>query len=441
MVGGMRLARMLRSILGWIVAAVAFVPWTLSTAHCQDAPIANPLSEPPFKAALAGIDAEWNLSFRTENKVRVLPLSDLACWGRFTEMESGPQIVLIDGSIIRADLLKLDEQSLHIGDASGLSRVLWDQASLRRSAVHGLLLQPPAGPPQRDALLAALLAHKGIGDQLLLLNDESIAGRLVAAPLSGQLTPVENTLQNEQFQIVPDRASEPVAISASKVIGLVFGKTSSRKPPAKTAAWLGFRDGSLVLAERVEIAGDEVRVHLAAGPILESPLAARDGSDATFFRELTRIEALGPRIAWLADQKPLGYKHIPFLSQTWNYGAGANARGERLRAGGALFRTGLGMYPASRLAYDVAGFRRFQADVAIDDAAAQRGSVIFKVVLQDAQGTWSTAFESQIVRGGDEPLPVNVDLKGAQRMALIVEFADRGDELDFADWLDARLIK
>ena len=30
---------------------------------------------------------------------------------------------------------------------------------------------------------------------------------------------------------------------------------------------------------------------------------------------------------------------------------------------------------------------------------------------------------------------------GAEMITLTVDFADRGDELDHADWLDARLIK
>ena len=67
--------------------------------------------------------------------------------------------------------------------------------------------------------------------------------------------------------------------------------------------------------------------------------------------------------------------------------------------------------------------------------------MIFKVLLQDGAGQWSPAYESPIIRGADAPTPVSIDLKGAARLALIVEFADRGDELDHANWLNARLIK
>jgi hypothetical protein len=38
-------------------------------------------------------------------------------------------------------------------------------------------------------------------------------------------------------------------------------------------------------------------------------------------------------------------------------------------------------------------------------------------------------------------LPISVDVSQAQALALIVDFADRGDVLDRAAWLDARLTK
>jgi NPCBM/NEW2 domain len=36
-------------------------------------------------------------------------------------------------------------------------------------------------------------------------------------------------------------------------------------------------------------------------------------------------------------------------------------------------------------------------------------------------------------------VPISVDLAGAKRLELIVEYADHADVLDCADWLDARL--
>ena len=59
---------------------------------------------------------------------------------------------------------------------------------------------------------------------------------------------------------------------------------------------------------------------------------------------------------------------------------------------------------------------------------------------REPAGSWVLAYQSPIVRGGQPPLPISVDVSGAQRLALIVGFADRGDQLDYANWLNARLI-
>jgi hypothetical protein len=62
-------------------------------------------------------------------------------------------------------------------------------------------------------------------------------------------------------------------------------------------------------------------------------------------------------------------------------------------------------------------------------------------VFVDRSGSWSSEYESPIVRGGDVPRTCVVDVTGASRMALVVDYADRADELDHANWLDARLIR
>jgi hypothetical protein len=55
-------------------------------------------------------------------------------------------------------------------------------------------------------------------------------------------------------------------------------------------------------------------------------------------------------------------------------------------------------------------------------------------------GKLSEAYKSGIVCGGDAPKRVWVDVAGAQGITLVVDYAERGDKMDRADWLDARLI-
>jgi hypothetical protein len=98
------------------------------------------------------------------------------------------------------------------------------------------------------------------------------------------------------------------------------------------------------------------------------------------------------------------------------------------------------MHSASRLTYPLGGkYKRFDAAVAIDDSAEKHGSVTFAVyVIRD--GKLQEAYKSGIVRGGEAPRPVSVDVSGAESLTLVVDYADRGDEMDRANWLDARVL-
>ena len=78
---------------------------------------------------------------------------------------------------------------------------------------------------------------------------------------------------------------------------------------------------------------------------------------------------------------------------------------------------------------------RFCADLGIDDSTAGQGSVQFHVLVDGQE-----KFTSKTIRGGDAPVPVSIDLTGVKRLELLVDYADRGDVLDHADWLNARLI-
>ena len=79
--------------------------------------------------------------------------------------------------------------------------------------------------------------------------------------------------------------------------------------------------------------------------------------------------------------------------------------------------------------------RRFAALVGIDDSTAGGGSVVFRVLVNGQE-----RFASRTIRGGDAPVPVSVDLTGAKKLELIVDYADHADVLDHADWLDARIV-
>jgi hypothetical protein len=194
---------------------------------------------------------------------------------------------------------------------------------------------------------------------------------------------------------------------------------------------VGLRDGSLVYADAVRGDAKDLAVELSNGVNLSG------GSVA----DVVALQSLAGRFVYLSDLEPAAYRHVPYLDIEWPYERDRNVVDGPLIVGGQRYLKGLGMHSAARLTYRLDGtYRRFDATVALDDSAEERGSVTFGVYVSRG-GQWQEAYQSGVVRGGDAPQSVSVDLRGAEGLTLTVDYADRGDELDRADWLDARFIK
>jgi hypothetical protein len=194
---------------------------------------------------------------------------------------------------------------------------------------------------------------------------------------------------------------------------------------------IGLGDGSMVYADEVVASENELKLKIGE----EIAFAGGSVSDVVF------LQSLGERVVYLSELEAAEYRHVPYLEVGWPLARDRNVLSGPLLVGGTRYLKGLGMHSAGRASYRLDGkYQRFEAAVAIDDAADGRGSVTFAVyVLRD--GKLSEAYKSGIVRGGDAPQRASVDVAGAQGITLVVDYAERGDEMDRADWLDARLIK
>lgn len=432
--------RNLGRLPAFLVFGVLLLAACLSCVAQEEAALARPVTGPPFSGKLAGIDAEWNISLAAEGKERVLPLANLALWGSYRDTSAGPQILLADGSILVADVLELGAENVTLGDASGLARVLWNESAIPLRQLTAVLYQPSADPLERDKQLEALRGGERKEDHVWLTGGEVISGRIVSAPRYGRFTPPAPPLQAEVIKLARRGSTEPLAIPLPKVVGLTWSAAQSPAIKSRPAAQLGMKDGSLLCARKVAAEREVIAVELHGGGVLKAFRETGDDAAPTFWDQVTLIQPSSRQVTYLSDLPP-AYKHIPFTALEWPLGVDKNVLGGRLRSGERVALRGLGMHSASRAAFDLKGEQRFEAELAVDDRAVKRGSIVGKVLLETEPGKWTSAYESPVVRGGDPPVPVSVPLKGARRLALLVEFADRGDQWDHANWLGARLVK
>jgi len=117
-------------------------------------------------------------------------------------------------------------------------------------------------------------------------------------------------------------------------------------------------------------------------------------------------------------------------------GESAGGDGNVLTINGKTYANGLGVHAASTVVYNLGGaYDQFRAEVGVDDEVGNRGSVVFQVWADDQK-----LYDSGKVTGADSWKTVNVDVKGKQKLKLVVTDAGDGIVADHADWGDAHLL-
>ncbi len=394
-----------------VVACAVARGASLCAAAEQGATIV-PVQGERFSGRLLGVDADWNVRLRVGDEERQLPAADLVTYGALADpvvragsAAQGAHLVLADGGLLVADVLKTHDDKLKVYS------FLFGEVDIPLERLSAVLFQPSSEPGRRDALLNNLLSDDAETDRLMVADGET---------LNGAITSVNES------EIEFNPGSGPVKIKAARVAALAFNpKLADRAPRPGFRAMVGFSDGGRLLAASLVVDQGALRLKDTRGLTWE-----------TEAKHLVCLQPLGGRVTYLSDLKALDYRHIPFLSLAWPFHTDRNALGTSLRSRGVTYLKGLGLHSTSRVTYELKRpYRRFEADAAIDEASGELGSVTFRVYVDGEQ-----RYRSPTVRGGAAPTPVSVDLSGARRMSLVVDFAERGDEQDQADWLNARLI-
>ena len=122
----------------------------------------------------------------------------------------------------------------------------------------------------------------------------------------------------------------------------------------------------------------------------------------------------------------------------WAPRANLSTSGKPIALNGTVFANGLGSHTKFRLVIDCHGTaKRFTAKVGVNDAANKKyAAVVFRV-----EGDGRKIFMSPVMRPGDDPLAVDVDLTGIQQLVLLAWNGEGGGQADdHADWADATII-
>lgn len=292
----------------------------------------------------------------------------------------------------------------------------WPEFVLPLESVRGLSLSLPHSRERRDEIAAWLVDRKASRDELRLLNGDRLSGEITGWR--------QNSLTL--------KSAGQITLPNSDVRDIGFNPELLALPEPKELCWLvSLRDGSRVtlLASKSRVAGGILKAAHVSGVAWEIPL------DAVF-----EIRVLRGRAVFLSDLPPLEAKQTPFLAgaREWPLQRDRSVAGRPLRLGGREFPKGLGMHSRSTVTYELSGkYRAFHAIVGLDDTTVGEGTAAC-VVEVDGRRVFE---ESKLSRQtGAKRLPV-LDVVGAKRLTLTVDFGQLGDSQDHVDWCDAVLLR
>lgn len=408
----------------WIVFA-ASLSFGVGSGQARDFAQLSLVAGERVSARLVGI-TDRRVKFETAAGFQEWELAEVVAWGSPAESQLEHQVLLHGGSVLVGELVNLNSQEMV------LATQWFGQVKVRRATIAGIVLRSPPELLAREQLQQRLRTSPRLRDSVWLANGDELTG-------------VAETTESSRPGKPPNLHIGPAktVTELENVVAIAFAMPEGARPKSRPpSVWIGLGDGTRIA----------VTLPLRTEPRVEfihSKELKLEGVGDEIWEHVTFLQPLLNHVIYLSDQPVVGYKHIPFLSQDWQLGLDRNVLGGSLRSSHRTYLKGLGMHSTSRVAFNLTRkFRWLEADLAVDDAVGHRGAVIFRVFLGEpkseshrpSQLPWKLAYESPMVRGRAAPLPIRIDLQDAERVALVVDFADRGDEGDHANWLNARLV-
>lgn len=363
------------------------------------------------------------------------PLAHIQRLGDWQELSRGPHILLIDGSILVADVLRMTTDELHLGDAAGLERCRWHDVRLPLSLVRGIVFQPPANPLQRDQLALAIEQTKRREDELGIVTGDVVKGiALGTQPKSADAT---RSWESLRFQIRGvNRGAE---LPAERVRWLALN-TALEDKPSPARGWLGI-DGNRLAFRQLTADSKIVRVELACGLKLTADLITEDELAPRFWNAVTFLWP-GETATTLVIPTPTKHEFRPYLKTEWSWGNGTNVLGGRLRTQQSIACSGWGTHAGGTLECDVpSGSNSFVVEAGVDAAAKNCHGVIFAIHTSTDGLRWKEAAVSPLLKERDPPFLFRVSVRESKKIKLETRWTDQGDVQTYGNWNYPRFVR
>ncbi len=232
---------------------------------------------------------------------------------------------------------------------------------------------------------------------------------------------VVGSITDEKIQFFT--GDDEVSVNRKRVFGIIY----FRQPVNEASPFCSIRltNEGLIHASSITFSGNEFEATLECGA------QARFAPQA-----IANLDFSQGKVRYLSDLEPRNIKYTPFFDTIWKYRKDKHRDGGPLRVGGKEYSRGLYIHSKTLLQYRIkSGYRNFRAIMGIDDSVPNIGFVYVEI-----KGNGRTLYSGN-VRSSDEPVELNLDVRGVRDLDILVDFGDNLEICDHLDLCEARLIK
>lgn len=246
---------------------------------------------------------------------------------------------------------------------------------------------------------------------------------MIVAKDKGGLLAVEGVLKAVSDETVAFTWQDSErTISRDKVRAIRLAATPSKA--ASPAGVLAGGDGTTVAFTSAALAPD-------GAVVVDLPSVGRKSVPR---RAVQALRFRSDRVVDLDDLKPASVKEYGFFDKTFPHRVGSAVGGGPIALGGQAYPRGLSMHSFCEMTYELNGsYGTFVALAGIDDAVRPAGDAKVTFLADDKE------LSSLRLTGRDKPQLVRLNVSGARRFTLRVEFGDDG--LDVGDHVNLALAR
>ncbi len=281
------------------------------------------------------------------------------------------------------------------------------------------------------------------------LDDKPLAGDVLVIQKNATsgldyLTGVVGDVTSDQVDFRWD--GEPISVKRNKIAALAYYHPNM-KSAGEVPCWLTTRSGARFPVAESELIfeSDMLRLTTVSGLTFEVPIANLHEADFSagkivYLSDLQpTLQEWTPRIG-LPKSAQLIHKYgLPRQDQSFS-GSSLSLQWHATSLATSLekknYAKGLALRSRSQLEYRLpAGMKRFITIAGIDPATASQGHVLLEVSA-DGRMLWQGE-----IQGSDTPVEISVNVEGARKLRLFVDFAGNLDYGDRLHLVEARVTK